>query len=49
MEAIMPILAILGAALLIAFAAWGVVLRVKGVRTPPSGNDPDDFTRNNII
>jgi hypothetical protein len=30
---------VLGGALLAGLAVWGIVLRVMGVRTPPSGKD----------
>jgi len=39
---------ILGGVLLVVLAAWWIILWRHGVRTPPSGNDPDDFNRNNI-
>ena len=40
---------IFGAILLAALGVWWFVLWRQGIRTPPSGKDPDDFRGNNII
>jgi len=36
----------MGVAVLAALGVWWIALWVRGIRTPPSGNDPDQFNRN---